>query len=299
MPTPPSPKAYVIRPYTAKDLPAIASMVALGVNMSKRRVKSVLDDGETLVYVDAHSGTLKGCAVLTCPPEQEKAPAGVYLYVHPEYRRGGIGQRLWQALMEGAAARGITQFRTFYRSDYGDADSFFHHRGFEKWFALHELRYDGPAFPPPDITVVPYSDEFFNNYLAIINECFYALRLENDIKPYRIYPDSAFSDEAVRRTLRENAHNIFVALEGEEPIGLGVLEDAVEGDGNGVDVVAVRPEFRGRGYGRQITQFCINMLKDRGAAAVYVAVLDTNEAARHLYTTLGCTLDAQYVRARR
>lgn len=51
--------------------------------------------------------------------------------------------------------------------------------------------------------------------------------------------------------------------------------------------VAVHPDFRRRGIGRQLTQQAVNHARDHGAAAAWLQVRDDNHEAEMLYHSLG------------
>ncbi len=82
-----------------------------------------------------------------------------------------------------------------------------------------------------------------------------------------------------------------------ELVGVGEIESAVEGDGNSIEVVAVKPVCQGGGLGSYITRYCMNKLLQQGVSPVYVAVLDNNYPARRLYEKLGCRRVAVYEEA--
>lgn len=54
-----------------------------------------------------------------------------------------------------------------------------------------------------------------------------------------------------------------------------------------IETVAVAPAFQGKGYGRRMTQFAINRLKERGVDRVLLDVGAPNIRARRLYEGLG------------
>lgn len=51
--------------------------------------------------------------------------------------------------------------------------------------------------------------------------------------------------------------------------------------------VAVHPEYRRRGIGRQLTQAALDNLRQRGVQIAWLQVRDDNPAAHHLYQSLG------------
>lgn len=276
----------MIREFRPEDADEIIRIVQFGTQMTAKRIIARIRPGQTMVFDD---GGIKGCAAWTLVTPVDGIPtAQVWAYTDPRFRGRGIGGALWEATHPVIQSFGAARIMTDYRLDEGDSRGFFASKGFEKWFVLHDLVYEGPGFPEPEIDAVNYDDRFFADYLNLINESFAPLRQENDIEPYVIFGPEAFTSEEERDCLRRQREALFVFLENNRFVGIGLLEDSEEGDGNAVDVVAVRPEFRGRGYGRMITQFCINRLRDRGIRTPYIGVLDTNTVARRLYESMGC-----------
>lgn len=286
----------VIRDFRPEDAEEILRLVQSGTQMTEKRILARIRPGQAMVRDDVG---IKGCAAWTiATPVDGIATAQVWIYTDPQLRGRGIGGSLWDAVEPFIKQLGAVRLMTDYRLNEGSSRGFFASKGFEKWFVVHDLVYEGPDFPEPGIDAVNYDDLFFADYLNLINESFAPLRQENDIEPYVIFGPEAFTSQEERDCLRRRREDLFVFLDNDRFVGIGLLEDAEEGDGNAVDIVAVRPEFRGRGYGRMITQFCINRLRDRGIRTPYIGVLGTNTVARRLYESMGCRLAESIEKAR-
>ncbi len=284
----------MLRDYRSEDLEAVTAAIQAGIDMSAKKIASYIDSYSALVHDD---GGIQGVAVYNSPEDGDGA-ADVWIYTHPDARRRGLGGRMWEELQE-RLQPAPQRIDTFYRVDVGDGGEFFRRRGFEHWFTLVDSIYDGPGFPEPaELQVHQYEDRFLADYALIINESFYDLRKEHDIEPYTIYPRASLDSPDTRRRISDNARNTFIFTVEGTVVGLGALEDPVHGDGNGVDVVAVKPEYRRRGYGRLITGFCINRVRERGFEDVYIAFMRSNTPARRLYEGMGCRPTAVYDEAR-
>ncbi len=73
-------------------------------------------------------------------------------------------------------------------------------------------------------------------------------------------------------------------------VGLGVLEDRYLG----IFDIVTDPLFRGRGFGRDITRSLMIWGQQHGAALSYLQVLDNNQPALGLYSSLGFSEQYRY-----
>ena len=67
----------------------------------------------------------------------------------------------------------------------------------------------------------------------------------------------------------------------------GVMSEGIEQELGEIYVIAVDPDFQGRGLGRQLVLAGLASLWDRGVSAGMLYVDHDNEAARKLYFSLG------------
>jgi len=63
-----------------------------------------------------------------------------------------------------------------------------------------------------------------------------------------------------------------------------------------IDLLAVHPQFQGRGYGRQTLRAMLAYLKQQGCEHVHLECLADNEAGNRLYRCEGFTEVAQFIR---
>ncbi len=264
----------MIRQYRQEDLPAVVKIVRAGTRLDQDTVSRRLGAGDSLVYDD---GMIKGVGVAKKPnPGNREQRLDLWLYVEPGSRRTGIGGLLFDRLR--SEIRGPAVLETGYRADQGHARSFFAARGFEKWFTMTVLRYTGPSLPEPSLAVCPPSEQWLKQYIDLVNQSFFHLRKQLDIRPFAPYFPNAHTDEKTRQDILNNRDNSFWFFDGEDLVGIGEVDDR-----DFIDLVAVRPDWRQRGYGRAITGFCINRLRQRGASTIVTSVLEINAAARRLY----------------
>lgn len=120
-----------------------------------------------------------------------------------------------------------------------------------------------------DVLLVPVTDDLLPAVLAV----------END----------SFSDPWSLASLRECAASermIFLAaVRGDSVLGFGIL--GVAADESEVLDIAVSPDARGCGIGKELLAALLAGAKSRGAAACYLEVRESNAPATGLYTGFG------------
>ena len=103
--------------------------------------------------------------------------------------------------------------------------------------------------------------------------------------------ESAFPGAHLTRSLLMNTderHIRLVAEDAGQVVGYVAVEVQADNDGY-IDFLAVAPEFRGQGHGRQLIVAGIHALDAAGANGANLSVRESNLAARNLYTSLGFT----------
>lgn len=94
-----------------------------------------------------------------------------------------------------------------------------------------------------------------------------------------------WSDATFRGLLRRQSATLLVGEERGKVVGYAALwfaaDEAELGD------LAVRPELRGRGFGRRLLDGALAEAARRGARQVYLEVRESNVAARRLYERAG------------
>jgi ribosomal protein S18 acetylase RimI-like enzyme len=78
-------------------------------------------------------------------------------------------------------------------------------------------------------------------------------------------------------------NKLYFASESKQPVGILVLNEK-RGE---ISIIAVNPQNRGKGIGRQIMLFGLGQLKDKGCKQAYLTVHARNTPALHLYESLG------------
>ena len=120
------------------------------------------------------------------------------------------------------------------------------------------------------------------------------LQLIRELAEYERAPNDAIATEAgLREVLFGNAPaaHVFIAREGEEPVGFAVyffnFSTWLGRPGLYLEDLFVRPEHRGKGYGRALLVRLAQAAHERGCGRMEWAVLDWNDPAIQFYRKLG------------
>ncbi|MBA2623026.1 MAG: GNAT family N-acetyltransferase [Chthoniobacterales bacterium] len=119
-------------------------------------------------------------------------------------------------------------------------------------------------------------------------------QLIRELAEYERAPDDAVASEAQLREVlfgEKPAAEVLLAFEKEEPVGFAVyffnFSTWLGRPGLYLEDLFVRPETRGRGYGRALLQRLAQIAEQRGCGRMEWAVLDWNEPAIQFYRKLG------------
>ena len=120
------------------------------------------------------------------------------------------------------------------------------------------------------------------------------LRLIRDLAEYERAPDAVVATETGLREVLFGAKpsaEVLLALEGSDPVGFAVyfhnFSTWLGRPGLYLEDLFVRPEKRGKGYGRALLERLAQIAKERGCGRMEWAVLDWNEPAIQFYRKLG------------
>jgi len=120
------------------------------------------------------------------------------------------------------------------------------------------------------------------------------LGLIRDLATYERAPDAVVATEPGLREVLFGAKpsaQVLLALEDGEPVGFAVyfhnFSTWLGRPGLYLEDLFVRPEERGKGYGRALLERLAQIAKERGCGRMEWAVLDWNEPAIQFYRKLG------------
>lgn len=120
------------------------------------------------------------------------------------------------------------------------------------------------------------------------------LGLIRDLAEYERAPDAVVATEAGLREVlfgTKPSAEVLLALENGEPVGFAVyfsnFSTWLGRPGLYLEDLFVKPEKRGKGYGRALLERLAQIARDRGCGRMEWAVLDWNEPAIKFYRKLG------------
>lgn len=120
------------------------------------------------------------------------------------------------------------------------------------------------------------------------------LQLIRDLATYERAPDDvSATEDQLRRVLfgEKPSAEVLIAREGEEPVGFAVyfhnFSTWLGQPGLYLEDLFVKPEMRGKGYGRALLRRLAMIAHERGCGRMEWAVLDWNDPAIQFYRKLG------------
>ncbi len=129
---------------------------------------------------------------------------------------------------------------------------------------------------------------------AKIGDVSLILELIRDLATYERAPnDVRATEEQLRRVLfgEKPSAEVVLGFKGESPVGFAVFfhnfSTWLGRPGLYLEDLFVKPELRGKGYGRALLVHLTRIAEERGCGRMEWAVLDWNEAAIQFYRKLG------------
>jgi GNAT superfamily N-acetyltransferase len=120
------------------------------------------------------------------------------------------------------------------------------------------------------------------------------LNLIRDLAEYERAPDAVVTTEAGLREVlfgEKPSAEVLLALENEEPVGFAVyffnFSTWLGRPGLYLEDLFVRPDMRGKGYGKALLVRLAQIAHDHGCGRMEWAVLDWNDPAIQFYRKLG------------
>ena len=201
-----------------------------------------------------------------------------YIYIFPEYRNRGCGYLAACAAEAQLRAQGVQSFTTAYSSHNDVAIKLAKKCGFAKKFSSCVMQYPGEAFDLPELPIRNHRDEDFYEAFTMSSEAFHIMRLETGHDPNSVpYP----ADEETRQLCLATAHERYIYTVDGEIVGCAHI------DGAEIDNVSVKISRQGKGYGRNMVKFLVNVILEKNIGAPFLYCLVANRKAWQLYRSLG------------
>jgi ribosomal protein S18 acetylase RimI-like enzyme len=144
------------------------------------------------------------------------------------------------------------------------------------------LVYRGIKFIEPDIRPVNYKESYFDIEIEKESDLFYEMRLQNDMKPYRLSDESSDIKGNIKKFFDSNRETfLFLFSDNNEYIGSVLYLK------NYIQSLCVDRAFQKKGYGKKLVKYVCNRIIENGYDSVELKVFKMNEIALRLYTELG------------
>lgn len=207
--------------------------------------------------------------------------------VHPQFRRQGVFRTLLAAAGKECQSRGITRLLFICETTSSSGQAFLRHIGARREFAEHRM------------VLQNFQPRFQYDDRLVLRE---ALRDDLDELAVILAADFGDSKESARQHLlrafgRPN-QRFYIATYGGEDVGcaepVGTLRVEETPSEQGIFGFFVRPEYRGRGHGRQILEEAIATLRELSQKQIMLEVDTNNFTALNLYRSLGFVVERTY-----
>ena len=139
-------------------------------------------------------------------------------------------------------------------------------------FTVHTMEYAGGR-AETSLDLRNYRDSDYEEYRAMYNGCFLAMRTALGIRPVECCK--------TREELAQSRSEIWVLERS------GVLAGSVAVYGNEIDDLVVKGDFQGLGLGRALLQWALALLEADGRGPAVLHVADWNRRAMELYRKQG------------
>ncbi|WP_029904568.1 GNAT family N-acetyltransferase [Prevotella sp. 10(H)] len=138
------------------------------------------------------------------------------------------------------------------------------------------------------IKKVTLNDDF-SIYTKLLNDSFLTVATEFDLTKENSPTNNAFiTEEQLRFQLTEKERQFFYFEENNTIIGFIAIEKSSR---NGqlfyIEKVAVHPEFRKKGIGKQLMDFATHKITDLGGEEISIGLIDSNTKLKNWYKEQG------------
>lgn len=276
----------MIRKYYKSDIAQLIELYGLHhplMESEEEELRKELMEGINIKVIDSDDG-LKGMYNL-------------HLWVSPSWGNSGelvlsvrevIGDRriVLEELLDRAEQEIDTNELDFVMASFEEKDNdqneLYKTRGFNDWFAVYGMIYQGGKKPYTGLHWRIYSEEDFEAYHIAMGDAFERMRRELDIRPYNVFEDTSRERvEVLNKQMEGLADNTIIFFEDDLWVGSAMILN------NEIGEVFVVPEQKKRGYGKRILNSCVNLVCEKGYERVFLNVVDWNLDAIQMYLQEG------------
>ena len=227
----------MIREYEAEDKEQITALLKQGMTfIGKEDMDAAFSQAVQILVYEEKNVILGFCSLRRWGTDGINGK--IVAYVVPDARKKGIGSALYRRIMTYADDLELNIISAEFRADKDDAAVFYEKLGYEKWFGLHEMHYNGKRQPVSEQIIVPYEDRYFEQYVEGMRNSFYEMRKVHDFQPYLCCECS----EEKRTELANGKDDIFILLDqGKVAASASVRED----DKDPLGPIFVAPAYQG------------------------------------------------------
>ena len=207
--------------------------------------------------------------------------------VHPAYRRRGIFFSLFQSAQQECARLSIPQVILVCERSSASGRAFAQHVGAQLELSEHEMWLNS-----------------FKERSTFDDRVSFKLATQSDLEALVTVQAQSFgvpellSRQSLLHRLQDPTCRIFLATFGEPGLGchepLGLLRLQEEDDLIGIYGFGVIPNYRGRGYGRQMLEDAIRLIRSESQKPIMLDVDTSNERALALYLSCGFEIKTTY-----
>ncbi len=128
---------------------------------------------------------------------------------------------------------------------------------------------------------------------AEINDIPYVFKFINELAEYEKMSDDVVADEEMLRKAIFEKHNAEALLvyEGDKPVGFALFYQSFSTflgrAGIFLEDLYVSPDYRGRGYGKELLEFLAKTASDRKCGRLEWCCLDWNKSSVDFYKSMG------------
>jgi ribosomal protein S18 acetylase RimI-like enzyme len=207
--------------------------------------------------------------------------------VHPDYRRQGIFRTLLDAAVEEGRARNVQQFVLVNEQGSRSGHAFVRSSGAVLSESEHEMflmRMPRRAYFDERLVVHEAEQQDIESIVQVQSQSF---------------NDSEDTTRArILQCMQYPEQSYFLAVFGDSPVDCHEPVGSFRLDNNdtfvGIYAFGVCPDYQGRGYGRQMLEDAIHIIRARSQKAIMLDVDVENNRAIHLYRSCGFEIRTTY-----